>query len=73
MKPIYIVRYTTKQGMTALPDEKITGFATYAGVLKAAREKAKTGDCYTFSIEADKKINHYSAQYGQWLSLDRGE
>lgn len=58
MKKKSIIRFTTKMGMTARADIKAHG--TFQELKQIAFDADK-GDSYTYSIEHEKMVYHFSA------------
>jgi hypothetical protein len=58
-----IIRFTTKQGYTARPDIRAAGGWDF--LQRVAREALAIhhADAYTYSIEKDGRVRHFSADH----------
>ena len=60
-----IIRFTTKQGFTARPDLKLSGGWDYLRNVAREALAINHADAYTYSIEKDGHVQHYSADSHQ--------
>ena len=52
------INYSTKIGMSAAPSETVS--TDFDSALLKAKQEAKRGDCYTFTLVTAKHAYHYS-------------